>query len=164
MPRIFIAIRFSDEFKDKLADIQNSLKVKGVGGDYCSYNNLHLTLAFIGERFDLTAIRSAVSEVSFEPFDLSLGCLGSFPTKAGVIWCGVEEQTAVKNLASQLRERLSVHGVSFNNQGFVPHISLVQHPSAIVTDIAVPKATILVERIFVMKSERIDGRLVYSEI
>lgn len=123
-----------------------------------------MTLAFIGEHYDLTAIRKAVSEVEFEPFDLALGNLGTFPTKAGVIWCGVKDVTSATSLAKQLRERLTANGVTFSTLGFVPHISLVQHPSSIITDIEVPDATIRVEQIHVMKSERINGELIYSEI
>ena len=164
MARIFIAIRFNDEFKRKLVEIQESLKSRGVVGNYCSYGNLHMTLAFIGERYDLPAIRKAVSEVEFEPFDLSLGSLGTFPTKAGVIWCGVKDGTSATSLANQLRERLTANEVSFSTLGFIPHISLVQHPSSIITDIEVPDATIRVEKVFVMKSERINGELIYSKV
>lgn len=164
MARIFIAIRFNDEFKDKLVEIQDSLKSRGVTGNYCSYGNLHMTLAFIGENYNLPAIRKAVSEVEFEPFEMSLGSLGTFPTKVGVIWCGVKDVTPATTLANQLRERLTANGVSFSTLAFLPHISLVQHPSAIITDIAVPEATIRVEKIFVMKSERINGKLIYSEM
>lgn len=164
MARIFIAIRFNDEFKRKLVEIQDSLKSRGVVGTYCSYGNLHMTLAFIGERYDLPAIRKAVSEVEFESFDLSLRNLGTFPTKVGVIWCGVKDGTSATSLANQLRERLTANEVSFSTLGFIPHISLVQHPSSIITDIEVPDATIRVEKIFVMKSERINGELIYSEI
>lgn len=164
MARIFIAIRFNDEFKGKLVEIQDSLKTRGVQGNYCSYGNLHMTLAFIGEHHDLPAIHKAVNEVEFEPFELSLGALGTFPTKAGVIWCGVKDKESATSLANQLRARLTANGVSFSGLAFVPHISLVQHPSVIVTDITIPDATIRVEKIFVMKSERIDGELIYSEI
>ena len=159
MARIFIAIRFNDDFKRKLVEIQDSLKSRGVLGNYCSYGNLHMTLAFIGENYDLPSIRKAVNEVKFEPFELSLGALGTFPTKAGVIWCGVKDKESATTLTNQLRERLTANGVSFSGLAFVPHISLVQHPSEIITDIAIPNATIRVEKIFVMKSERIDGEL-----
>lgn len=88
MARIFIAIGFNDAFKQALVGVQNALKAKGVKGNYCSYRNLHLTLAFIGERYNLPEICKAVSEVAFRPFTLTLSTLGTFPTKAGVIWCG----------------------------------------------------------------------------
>lgn len=123
-----------------------------------------MTLAFIGENYDLPTIRKAVSEVEFLPFDLTLGELGSFPTKAGVIWCGLKDNTSVINLVNQLRERLFANGVSYKHEQFFPHISLVQHPSTILTNIAIPSATMQVTQIYVMKSERIDGELVYSEL
>lgn len=164
MPRIFIAIRFSDEFKQKLVDVQNAIKSRGVQGNFCPYGNLHMTLAFIGESYDLTAIRKAVSEVAFEPFDLTLHKLGSFPTKAGVIWCGIKNNAPVIELANQLRERLAANGVSYKDGVFFPHISLVQHPSSNETDIEIPETSMRVTQIFVMKSERVDGELIYAEI
>ena len=164
MARIFIAIRFDDEFKQKLVRLQNALKNRGVEGNYCPYGNLHMTLAFIGEKYDLPEIRKAVNEVALEPFTITLDNLGMFPTKAGVIWCGIKEQEQTTTLADRLRDSLTAHGVLYNTQRFVPHISLVQHPSRKVTDIEVPKVSIRIERIYVMKSERINGELIYSEV
>ena len=164
MARIFIAIRFDEGFKQGLVALQDALKARGVRGNYCPYGNLHLTLTFIGESYDLTAIRKAVSEVAFEPFELRLDKLGSFPTKAGVIWCGVKDNTPIIELTMRLREHLKDNGVSFKDNLFFPHISLVQHPSEIVTDIEVPEASMRVTQLFIMKSERVDGELIYSEI
>ena len=81
MARIFIAIRFNDDVKNTFVNIQNALRTKGVRGNYCPYNNLHLTLAFIGEKYDLQNIYKAVSEVTFKPFTMTLGELGTFPTE-----------------------------------------------------------------------------------
>lgn len=164
MARIFIAIRFDEGFKQGLVSLQDALKAKGVQGNYCPYGNLHMTLAFIGESYDLAAIRKAVSEVEIKPFELTLGKLGSFPTKAGVIWCGLKDKTPIIELAKRLRVRLKDNGVSYKDDVFFPHISLVQHPSEIVTDIEVPETSMRVEKIFIMKSERMDGELTYSEI
>lgn len=159
MARIFIAIRFNDDVKNTFVNIQNALRTKGVRGNYC-----HLTLAFIGEKYDLQNIYKAVSEVTFKPFTMTLGELGTFPTKTGVIWCGIKEKEHVTTVANKLRERLTANDVGFSAMTFYPHISLVRQPSTIVTDIDVPETSITVDRLFVMKSERIDRELVYSEI
>lgn len=190
MARIFIAIRFDDEFKKTLVALQQTLRAKGVAGNYCSYGNLHMTLAFIGESVSvkpneqnnayydsvmarerrmravdvLPEIHKAVSEVEFEPFTITLGKLGTFSTKNGVIWCGIKESEPITTIANKLRERLSANGISYSTMAFSPHISLVQHPTQIITDIEVPEVSIKVERIFVMKSERINGELIYSEL
>jgi len=164
MARLFIAIRFSDQFKQKLVALQDTLKERGVQGNYCPYGNLHMTLVFIGERYDLTAVQEAVREVSFDPFDLTLGRLGSFPTRSGVIWCGIKETCKIVSFTDLLKERLTAHGIMYRNIAFFPHISLVQQPSSIITDIEVPEATTHIERIYIMKSERINDELVYSEV
>ncbi len=163
--RIFIAIRFTEDFKSSLVDVQQEMRNRGVEGNYCPYGNLHLTLTFIGETFDLPKIRKAVSEVTFEPFDITLDSLGTFNTKNGaVVWAGIKDGTAVSSLASQLRERLIANDVRFKSTEFYPHISLIRKPSAVLTDISVRTASMQVEKIYVMKSERIDGELIYSEI
>ena len=163
--RIFIAIRFPEDFKSALVDAQQELKARGVTGNYCPYGNLHLTLAFIGETFDLPTIRKAVSEVSFSPFTITLGSLDKFQTRKGtVIWAGIKDGSPVSDLASQLRERLVANGVRFKTTEFYPHISLIRKPSMVVTDIDVAPVSMCVERIYVMKSERINGELIYSEI
>lgn len=163
--RIFIAIRFTEDFKSALVEAQQELKNRGVTGNYCPYGNLHMTLAFIGETFDLPSIRKAVSEVSFSPFNITLGSLGTFQTKNGaVIWAGIQDCPAVFDLASQLRERLIANGVKFKSTEFYPHISLIRKPSAVLSDISLNTASMCVDRIFIMKSERIDGELIYSEI
>ncbi len=164
MPRIFIAIRFADEFREGLVEIQNALKDRGVAGNFCLFGNLHLTLAFIGEKYDLQAVRKAVSEVKFQPFTLKLSTLGTFPTRKGVIWCGVEDVDSVSSLVSELRKRLTDNGVTYKSGDFFPHISLVQSPSRIVTDVAIPEATMQVERISVMMSDSVDGELRYWEV
>ena len=165
MARIFTAIRFDDEFKRELVALQNALKGREVRGDYCSYGNLHMTLSFNYENMHLLPkIRQAVSEIQFEPFTMTLDRLGMFPTKDGVIWAGVKETEPVTTIANKLRERLDVYDIPYSPKPFYPHISLLRHPSEIITDIYVPQATVCVERINVMKSERIDGKLVYSEI
>ena len=63
MARIFIAIRFNDEFKKALVSIQDALKARGVSGNYCPYDNLHMTLVFIGERYDLQKIGKGSVEI-----------------------------------------------------------------------------------------------------
>ena len=149
-------MRFDNEVKKALVGVQDTLKAKGVKGNYCPYRNLHMTLAFIGENYDLPEIRKAVSEVEFEPFTMTLGKLGTFPTRAGVIWCGIKESEQVMALAKQLRK--------YRMQAFFPHISLVQHPTHIITDIDIPEISITTDSIKIMKSERIDGELIYSDM
>ena len=76
--RVFIAIRFSQAFKEPIFEAQNALRDNGVRGNFTLPENLHLTLAFIGETDRVDDIKAAVKEVVFEPFEIKTGRLGCF--------------------------------------------------------------------------------------
>ena len=47
--RLFYAITFDENVRRKLAGIQDALRVQAVRGNFTLFENLHLTVAFIGE-------------------------------------------------------------------------------------------------------------------
>ena len=65
--RLFLAIRLSDEMKDALLSVRSEMYDGGVRGSFTPEENLHLTLAFIGEYPDADAVLAALSEVAFTP-------------------------------------------------------------------------------------------------
>lgn len=163
--KIFVAIQFSADVKSALLDVQSALKDCGVRGNWCSDNNLHMTMVYIGETVEVELIQKAVDEVKFEPFEMELGKLGSFVTKYGrVIWCGVREERPLNKIAKVLRERLDAYGIRYKGTKFKPHISLLKEANMEETDVEVERASMIVEKMVVMKSEKINGAFVYSPI
>ncbi len=163
--KIFVAIQFSADVKSALLDVQSVLKDCGVRGNWCSDNNLHMTMVYIGETDEVELIRKAVDEVKFEPFELELGKLGTFVTKYGrVIWCGVREERPLNRIAKVLRERLDAYGIRYKGTKFKPHISLLKEANMDETAIEIEKASMTVDKMVVMKSEKINGEFVYSKI
>ena len=79
--RLFIAIQFSDDIKKGLISVMHELKKKNVGGNYSPAENLHLTLAFIGETQNAEGVKRAMEAAAFAPFMLSLTELGNFSLK-----------------------------------------------------------------------------------
>ena len=61
--RLFIAINLDDNIRDALAEMQESMRRQGVRGNYTKIENLHLTLAFIGEYGDPDAVNEALASV-----------------------------------------------------------------------------------------------------
>ena len=47
--RLFIAIKLNSEIRNALTDVQKHLIRRGIRGNYTNTDNLHITLAFIGE-------------------------------------------------------------------------------------------------------------------
>lgn len=162
--RIFIAIRFTEVFKSSILDAQDGLKEYGVKGNYTQPENLHLTLAFIGETERVEEIKAAVDAVKFEPFVIRTGKMGCFNGRSRVVWLGIEGEDKVKAIAQQLRRNLDQRGIDYAKGKFSPHITLVRQPSEMPLDIDVESESMTVSKIYVMKSERINGRLVYTAL
>ena len=145
-------------------DAQDGLKEYGVRGNYTQPENLHLTLAFIGETERVEEIKAAVDAVKFEPFVIRTGKMGCFNGRSRVVWLGIEGEDKVMAIAQQLRRNLDQRGIDYAKGKFSPHITLVRQPSEMPLDIDVESESMTVSKIYVMKSERINGRLVYTAL
>ena len=65
----------------------HDLKKKNVGGSYSPAENLHITLAFIGETKNAESVVHAMETVPFVPFILSVTDLGNF---GDILWIGAK--------------------------------------------------------------------------
>lgn len=162
--RIFIAIRFTEAFKAPIMDAQEGLREQGVRGNFTRPENLHLTLVFIGETDRIDDIKTAVASVRFDPFVITTGQLGCFNGRSRVLWMGIQGKEKVKALALRLRKALDERGINYSHGPFQPHITLVRQPTETPLDIEVEDACMTIRDIVIMKSERINGRLVYTII
>ena len=163
--RLFIAIRLSDEIRRGLAEIQSFLRNRGVRGNFTKLENLHLTLAFIGEYADPEEILDAMRGVSFEPFSIRLDGFGSF---GDLYWCGIEEQDGLSFYVKRLRRALAENGIPFDRKKFSPHITLIRKASfdrnGGFPGVTVPDASMEVERVSLMRSDRAKNGMIYTEI
>ena len=162
--RVFIAIRITQAFKEPIFEAQDALRDNGVRGNFTLPENLHLTLAFIGETDRVDDIKAAVKEVVFEPFEIKTGRLGCFNGRSKVIWLGIDGEKKLKAITAELRKNLDIRGIDYAKGRFQPHITLVRQPSDMPLDIDIESANMTVKEISVMKSERISGRLVYTAL
>ena len=76
--RLFIAIKLSDEMKKALINCMHDLKKQGVEGNYVPAQNLHMTLAFIGEYDDPEKVKKVIKKVPMPEFRLNLSEKGNF--------------------------------------------------------------------------------------
>ena len=163
--RLFIAIRLSDEIKSGLAEIQSFLRNGGVSGNFTKLENLHLTLAFIGEYADPEGVLDAMRGVSFEPFRIRLDGFGSF---GDLYWCGIEEQDALSAYVKRLRRALAENGIPFDRKKFSPHITLIRRASFDKNrgfpGVTVPDAAMEALSVSLMRSDRTKSGMVYTEI
>jgi len=165
--RLFIAINFNDETRSQLLALCDELRGKSERGRYSLPENLHLTLAFLGEcdAKQTAAVKSVFDAVNFEPFDITIDCVGRFKRDGGDIWwAGVRENKVLSELQRNLTSGLCSQGFNLDKRKYSPHITLARE---VVTDMkpwSIDPFGESVSRIDLMKSERINGKLTYTPI
>lgn len=160
--RLFVAINFSDEVKSVLLSAIEELKAQEVSGNFTSPDNLHLTLAFIGEAGDISAIRTTIDRCAVPAFELAVSGSGHF---GSVYWVGIENNPKLKALAENLQNELRACGFNIEEREFKPHITLARRLEANKPiGISVKRTAMTVSRVSLMKSERINGKLTYTEV
>ena len=159
--RLFIAINLSDAMKDALISAQNRILDHGVRGHYTTEENMHLTLAFIGDYPDAEPVLDALSAVSFAPFDITLEGMGSF---GDLWWAGIKESAALASVVRRVRRALAENGIPFDRKRFSPHITLIRKASGKMPGIQIRPASMTVNCISLMRSDRGKHGMIYTEL
>jgi 2'-5' RNA ligase len=175
MQRLFISVNCDDKIKNKLLSVQEKIKAQSVKGSFTRPENLHLTLVFLGETpEDKIPLISSVIDKALNPpvapFTLVFSTIGCFKhSNKELWWIGTEHNDKyldiLKTIRRRIAENLLSEGVNFDNRPLNPHITLgreIKHTSPII----IPEQEIIfpVNRISLMKSERLSGVLTYTEI
>ena len=165
--RLFIAINFNDEIREKLLILQNELRSQSTKGNFSAVENMHLTLAFLDEcdQKQTAAAKAAMNAVSFVPFDISIDNVGRFKRNGGDIWwAGMKVSKILTELHNSLNDKLIEAGFDIDRRSFSPHITIGRE---VITNASPWQAKPFgqtVSSIELMKSERINGRLTYTAI
>lgn len=166
--RLFIAIKVSDPMKEALIHTQNSIYDHGIRGNYTREENLHLTLAFIGEYPDPRPVMDALENVSFAPFELELQGMSGF---GDLWWAGIKDTASLTAVVGRLRRALDDTGIPFDRKRFSPHITLIRKADGRMPEIEIPKAAMTVSALSLMRSDRGKPeepfgrkRMIYTEI
>jgi 2'-5' RNA ligase len=126
VPRLFVAIDFPDDIKDRLVALQDGVP----GARWVRRPQMHLTLRFIGEVNDARGkeIRSALATVESESFTLTLRGVGQFPKRGQprVLWVGVDDSPALIALYEKVERALESIGVEPDDRPFSVHITLAR--------------------------------------
>ncbi len=163
--RLFIALQFDDEIIEELEYFQGMLKDEGVTGNFTSRDNMHITLAFIGDYNDPDAVLDAMELIDFRPIDIELGGVGFF---GDIFWAGLKENPQLAGYVKRLRHGLADAGIPFDKKKFNPHITLVRKFTYKKGDVIpvwdAPKGKMTVRGISLMRSDRGKSGMIYTEV
>jgi 2'-5' RNA ligase len=126
--RLFFALPVPREAQERLGPIVE--RARQAGGDGVSFTRneqLHFTLAFLGEQPGPDeAVAAAEVLRATKPFDLSLSGVGAFPNTARprVLWLGVNDGAAeLMDAAERLRTALRQRGFQIEERKFRAHLT-----------------------------------------
>jgi 2'-5' RNA ligase len=165
--RLFIAINFNSDTRTRLLALRDELRGKSERGNFSAPENLHLTLAFLGEcdGKQTAAAKSAMSAVRFEPFGIMVEHVGRFKRDGGDIWwVGLREDKPLLTLQRDLAAKLAATGFALERRKFSPHVTLGREVVTTAAPWRIEPFGEMVTTIDLMKSERIGGKLTYTAI
>lgn len=166
--RTFIALEISDVIRNQIVIIQNQLMKESAELKWIKYENIHLTLRFLGEIDDRyhENLFKAMNKVAEDTrsLNLSLTKLGLFPdvNHPKVIWIGVAgEIEELRQLSEKCDYYLEANGFEIKKRYFRPHITIGRIKTLIhqkqfiseLDDIRIKETTFKVKKLNVVKSD-----------
>lgn len=171
--RVFIAINFDEIMSDELMYSISLLKKYSFKGNFTRRENLHLTLAFLGEvgHSRLEELTNAIDNVSFPSFPLELLGIEQFNTHGeALFYREIAYPEGLLSMRQQLVDELKLANFSIDEKEFKPHITLARRCVIEDSDATqqmmerLSTKSMNVSEISLMKSEHINGKLTYTKL
>ncbi len=162
--RLFIAIPLSRELKKSVKTVQDRFRRQRVSGNFTPQENLHVTLAFIGEYDDPDRVLEVMESVSFFPFTIKMDRVGCF---GDLWWTGFEESRELETVARKVRHAMADKGIPFDNKRFKAHVTILRKPQYYNNEFPhseIEPVSMTVESMSLMKSERGKNGMIYTEL
>ena len=134
--RLFIAILFDDDTIKALQDTQKRLKDAGIEGRFMPMENLHMTLALIGDYGDPDDVLDAMEEIPFKAFSVEMDRIYSF---RDMYMMSFAESDELSGYVRRLRRALAQVDIPYDRKKFVPHVTMVRKASSKVKDPIIPE-------------------------
>lgn len=129
--RVFIAVDFSDNVRQRLAEMIKSLRQTDIRASWVKTENLHITMKFIGDVDegsvpDLCLILDRIGTKE-RCFQVNLRGAGFFPRRGQprILYTATDQQQRFLKLITQLDRELRPIGF-YPEKDFVPHITLAR--------------------------------------
>jgi 2'-5' RNA ligase len=176
--RAFIGIDFNREIKAEMFRIQQLYRANANEGRWKYSGNFHLTLKFLDEITDeqKIAIDEKLSGICkrIQPFCLFPEKVGMFEGRDNVrvLWVGLGGDTDKLNaLQKEVGGKLAEIGFPPDKKKFTPHITIGQDirfwkdfDKTLKAGYEIKHVGETIDRLYLFKSEQIDGKRVYTKI
>lgn len=123
--RLFVSVPLCGEVRKGMDSVIRDLKKNVQRGRFVTAENLHLTIAFLGETNKIQEAKEAVGTAYSAPFPLEFSGLGRFRRPEGdLYWMGIVPSPELERLYRQTVRELKGRGFSLESREFKPHLTL----------------------------------------
>ncbi|MEK6408638.1 MAG: RNA 2',3'-cyclic phosphodiesterase [Acidobacteriota bacterium] len=129
--RTFICIEISESIKERIGQLQKTLREIEGQVSWTKPSNIHLTLKFLGdvEATRIDAVCKAVQRAAggISPFEVEAGGTGCFPSPRSprVLWVGFSVvPEPLKQLYENIEDELAREGFPREKRKFSPHLTI----------------------------------------
>ena len=169
--RLFIAACLEDDVRDTLIKVQNELKAQRLKARYTKPENLHMTVAFVGDYCNPEDVLDALETVDFTPFETAFDGL---QIHRDMIFARLIETSQMEKTVKRVRRTLANAGIPFDKKRFMAHVTLARGMETQVrTDPASPPFVsasipkdkpVKISKIALFKSEFTPKGMMYTEL
>ncbi|NLL00008.1 MAG: RNA 2',3'-cyclic phosphodiesterase [Clostridiales bacterium] len=169
--KLFIALNFYNEVKAQIIDVINKVKANSIQGNFVNEEHIHLTVEFLGEiqNNKLDLIKEMMDELESGAFTIRLSKIGYFKRREGnIYWLGIEDNDTLFKINSKIHQSLIDKGFVLEDREYKPHITIGRKVilkdsfNTNELDDIVDKIEIEINNVDLMKSEFVNGKLIYS--
>jgi RNA 2',3'-cyclic 3'-phosphodiesterase len=156
--RLFVAVDLPAAVKDAVAAIIEQLRPAAPEAKWVGRDNLHVTLAFLGETPLVDEVGTAVSAAArtVAPFTSRLGGTGTFPSarRARVVWIGLGGEPHYAAAAEAVWKTLAPLGFEAQRRPFTAHLTIarLRTPAPFDAEADVPALEFPVEALTLFRS------------
>jgi 2'-5' RNA ligase len=128
--RTFIALPVPVNNKLKAETDFFKTHVQGLNIKWVELNNLHLTLAFLGDSThqQIEAVKKGLDDIvpRYKRLSIRLTHAGAFKSIASpqVLWLGIEAETALQEIVNDIKVMIQTVGFEPENRAFKPHLTI----------------------------------------
>ena len=171
--RLFISINLEEQLVDQFYKKVEEFKEHSIRGRFPQPGNMHITVVFLGETENVEAVKQAMDQISAHPFELKFKKISKFTRRGSeTYFISMRRNSMLQYINEQLTESLSKAGFEPDRSEYTPHLTLGRNVAfnsdfdfeELSKEVAEMKARMKVEKISLMKSERVEGKQKYTEI
>lgn len=128
--RLFVALDIDDSIREKITRFLEGVREFAPDARWLRPESLHVTLKFIGERpeEEVGRIERSLATIEAEKVEMQIRGHGFFPNARAprVFWIGIETNSRLSMLASQVEHQLSELNIPKEEHAFNAHLTLAR--------------------------------------